>query len=48
MKYVASINDARIKLPRFAVDRLKTLFLVPSGLVEKKVLAGFGDFRSSI
>ena len=48
IKCVASINDETLKLPRLAVDRLKTMFLVPSGLVEKKFLAGFGDFRGPI
>ena len=48
IKCVASINDATIKLPRLAVERLKALFLVPSGLAEKNVLAGFGDFRCPI
>ena len=47
-KCVASINDETFNLPRLAVDRLKTMFLVLSGLVEKKVLAGFGDFRCPI
>ena len=47
-KCVASINVETFKLLRLAVDRLKAMFLVPSGLVEKKVLAGFEDFRSPI
>ena len=45
---VASINDETFKLPRLALDRLKAVFLVPSGLVEKKVLAVFGHFRGPI
>ena len=32
---VASIKDAKIKMPRLAVDLSKVVFLVPTELVEK-------------
>ena len=45
---VSSITDETFELPRLAQDRLKAVFFVPSGLVEKKVLAVFGHFRGPI
>ena len=41
------MNDETIKLPRLAVDRLKTVFLVLSGLVEKNALVRLEDFKAS-
>jgi len=45
MKCVASINDGIVKMTRLAVDRLKTVFLVPTGLVEKNAFGPFGVFK---